>query len=190
MEDDKIVSLYWKRDELAITESRSKYGSQCRAIAYRILASVEDTDECENDTYLRAWNTMPPQRPKLLGAFLARIYRNTSLDLFKKHHAAKRGGNTINIVLEELSECIPDLTPNSLPSKSDENKKLAVIIDTFLEELPKETRIFFVQRYWLSNSIEEIAQKNNASQGKVKMSLFRTRKALKRKLEQEKAALQ
>ncbi len=180
LEDKEIVDLYWARLEQAIVESKSKYGACCRGIAYRILQNNEDADECENDTYLRAWNAMPPSRPKFLGAFLSRIARNISIDLYEKRRAAKRGGGQTSLVLHELEECIPDV---GLRAEDDiDSCGLSNSLDLFLGGLSKEARIFFIQRYWMSCSIAEIAIKNNASEGKVKMSLHRTRRALRKHL--------
>lgn len=181
MEDSEIVDLYWERSERAIAESRIKYGACCRALAYRILQSKEDSDECENDTYLRAWNAMPSARPTFLGAFLAKITRNLSLDKLERRGAAKRGGGEIPVILDELQECIPALSIADGPFS--DNAILSALLDEFLTSLSKEARVFFVQRYWMSMAVVEIAEKNSVSQGKVKMSLHRSRNALRKRLE-------
>ena len=181
MEDKEIVDLYWERSQRAIAESKSKYGACCNAIAYRILQNREDADECENDTYLRAWNAMPPSRPAFLGAFLSRIARNLSLDVLEKRQTAKRGGGELTLVLHELEECIADLR---VDTGFDDAGELSLALDAFLRGLSKEARVFFVQRYWMSCSIAEVASRNNVSEGKAKMSLLRTRRSLRRFLDE------
>ena len=181
MEDFEIVDLYWERSERAIAESRVKYGARCRALAYRILQSKEDSDECENDTYLRAWNAMPSARPTFLGAFLTKITRNLSLDKLERRSAAKRGGGEIPVILGELQESIP--AASTIDDPFSDNAVLSMLLDEFLSSLSKEARVFFVQRYWMSMAVAEIAEKNSVSQGKVKMSLHRSRNALRKRLE-------
>ena len=181
MEDKEIVDLYWERSQRAIAESKSKYGACCNAIAYRILQSREDADECENDTYLRAWNAMPPSRPAFLGAFLSRIARNLSLDVLEKRRAVKRGGGELALVLHELEECVADLR---VDMEFDDAEGLSLALDAFLRGLSKEARVFFVQRYWMSYSIAEVASQNSVSEGKVKMSLLRTRRLLRKFLDE------
>lgn len=181
MEDSEIVDLYWERSERAIAESRIKYGARCRALAYRILQSKEDSDECESDTYLRAWNAMPSARPTFLGAFLSKITRNLSLDKLERRGAAKRGGGEMPVILGELQECIP--AAPMIDDPFSDNAALSMLLDEFLSSLSKEARVFFVQRYWMSMAVAEIAEKNSVSQGKVKMSLHRSRNALRKCLE-------
>ena len=108
MDDNTIIQHYWDRDERALTETAEKYGTYCCSIAENILSDREDAKECVNDTYLRAWNTIPPQRPKVLPAFIGRIVRNIAFDLYRKMNASKRGGGQVPLVLDELEECIPD----------------------------------------------------------------------------------
>lgn len=181
MDDRQIVDLYWKRSQRAISESKNKYGAVCYGISYRILQSKEDADECENDTYLRAWNAMPPSRPTFLGAFLSRIARNLSLDVLEKRQAVKRGGGELALVLHELDECVAD---SRAGTGFDNAEELSLALDTFLRGLSKEARIFFVQRYWMSCSIAEVASRNCVSEGKVKMSLLRTRRSLRKFLDE------
>ncbi len=182
MEDKAIVDCFWARDQLAIIESKKKYGALCRGIAYRLIQNSEDAAECENDTYLRAWNSIPTARPNRLDAFLCRIVRNLSLDVLDKKKAAKRGGGAVEEILDELDEC--SLQLRQQPDDGD-NRHLAQVLDSFLEQMPKSARVYFMQRYWMGYSIKEIARFGNVSQGKVKMSLMRTRQALRRRLEQE-----
>ena len=110
MEDSAIIDLYWAREERALTETDTKYGHMCRSIAYQILQDRWDSEECVNDTWLRAWNAMPPQRPTILSAFLSRITRNLSLDRYKAARAEKRGGGQMPLALEELGDCVPAQT--------------------------------------------------------------------------------
>lgn len=181
MDDKDIVDLYWARSERAIEESRAKYGACCRGIAFRILESREDAEECENDTYVRTWSAIPTQRPKLLGAFLCRIARNSAFDKYKKRNAVKRGNGSVTHVIDELQDCVPSADN---VEKEAESGELSKLLDAFLENLPKEKRIVFVQRYWFGYSIDEIADFNSKSAGAIKMSLSRTRKSLKKHLEE------
>ena len=181
MDDKRIVELYWERSQAAIAHTQEKYGKYCHTIAYNILYSNEDAEECVNDTYLRAWSVMPPHRPDNLSGFLGRITRNLALDKYDRRRAAKRNAN-VELAYEELSECIPD-SAGTL-SESD-----AVIlkdaINGFLESLPKNTRIIFMRRYWYLCSISEIAKGMSMSESNVKVSLMRTRRLFREYLEKE-----
>lgn len=182
MDDKQIVALYWERSEKAISETSKKYGKYCSCIAYNILHSREDCEECVNDTYMRAWGAMPPQRPERLAAFLGKITRNLSLNQYEKHIAKKRGAGQTALVLEELTECIP---ASDHVEQAVDNMLLAETINGFLDTLPAETRKFFVRRYWYLSPVREIASDYKVSESKVKMSLLRTRNELKRVLEKE-----
>lgn len=186
MEDGAIIDLYWAREERALTESETKYGSYCRSIAYNILKSREDTEECVNDTWLRAWNAMPPQRPTILSSFLAKITRNLSLDRYKISHAGKRGGGQLPLALEELGDCIPD---KQSVEETVEQKDLSRILDRFLRTLPEKEACVFLRRYWFVDSTREIARRYDMAEGSVKSTLYRTRQKLRRYLEQEEIAL-
>ena len=181
MEDNKIVDLYWERSEAAVLETQRKYGRYCHYIAYNILYSDEDAEECVNDTYIKAWNAMPPHKPERLSAFLGKITRNTALDHYSYLSAKKRSGNTA-LVLDELAECIPD--PKSETSLSDEIA-LKNAINGFLESLPKQTRIIFMRRYWYLSPIKEIAHDYSLTESSVKVTLHRTRNKFKEYLEKE-----
>lgn len=178
MEDDLIVDLYWQRDPCAITQTSQKYGAYCHAIALRILQNQQDAEECTNDTWLRAWESMPPQRPNKLSAFLGRITRNLSLDRYDYRGAAKRCG-TFDTVLSELSDCIP--------SGQDDYAQLELseLLTAFLRSLPQHQRNLFLRRYWYCESIEELAKRYVMTQSAVKSSLFRTRGKLKEYLAKE-----
>lgn len=182
MDDQKIVTLFWERNEQGLLEVKSKYGNYCRSIAYNILRNMQDAEECESDTYLTAWNVIPPQKPTLLGAFLGQITRNLSLKKLRYNTAVKRGGNEAILSLEELADCIP--AGRSFDEKL-EAQELADIITVFLCNLSEMERKIFVVRYWYCASIQEIAQRFGFSQSKVKMMLLRTRRQLQKYLVEE-----
>ncbi len=182
MEDGQIVELYWQRSEAAISETEAKYGKYCRAIAYQILRDREDSEECVNDTYMRAWNTMPPHRPSLLKTFLGKIVRNLSIDRYERRTAAKRGFGEIPLALDELRECVP---AGNGGERLAEDLALAELIDHFLASLPSQKRMIFVQRYWYLRPIGEIAAACDFGESRVKVSLMRTRNGLRKFLEKE-----
>lgn len=181
MEDEKIIELYWKRDEEAIKQTNQKYGSFCYHIAHNILKNQEDSEECVNDTWFKAWMIIPPKHPDFFQAFLGKITRNLSLDRYRRSRASKRGGGAVEIIYEELEECIAD-------RGADTQTDSIVITDAvsrFLEELSHDARIIFVRRYWYADSIEQIAQRYHMSESKVKSALMRSRNKLKAFLEKE-----
>ena len=179
MEDKRIVDLYWMRSESAISETDKKYGKYCRYIAERILESEEDAREVQNDTYLQVWNTVPPERPNSLRAYLGVICRNLSLNRYEASRAQKRGGE-VSLALDELSECIADRE-----EQDDVNERLCELLDSFLATLPKRTRRVFLRRYWYASSISEIAKDYGMSENNVTVMLYRTRKALADILQKE-----
>ena len=182
MEDSRIVALYWERDESALTHTREKYGAYCHAIAWQILHSREDAAECENDTYLRAWNNMPPDRPQGLRAYLGAITRRLSLDRWRQRTSQKRGGGEVALSLEELGECVshPDTVPDTV-----EAGEMAAILSNFLRSLPSAECDVFLRRYWYFDSVAQIARRYGYSESKVKMTLKRTRDSLRAVLEKE-----
>ena len=180
MEDFKIVDLYWERSERAISETRTKYERMLSGISYSLLRSDEDAEECVNDTYLSAWNSMPSDRPIYLGAYLSKIIRALSIDKFRSKHSKRRGG--FEELCEELDECIPD--PSSIQAQY-ENGQLAKAINRFIAELPEEKRVIFIRRYFYSDSVEQIAARMGFTSSKVKTSLFRMREELRQILEKE-----
>lgn len=182
MDDREIVNLYWERNENAITESEKKYGKYCYFIAHNILKSHEDSEECVNDTYIRAWNSIPPKKPEKLSVFLGKITRNLALDVLEKLSAKKRGGTQIALVLDELQGCIP--SPVSTENEVDA-LQLTENLNCFLKTLTDESRKIFLQRYWYLMTVREIAEENSFTESKVKMSLSRTRNNLKIFLEKE-----
>ena len=182
MEDKRIVDLYWQRSDLAISETEQKYGRYCHTIAYNICGADEDAEECVNDTWFRAWNLMPDQRPTILSAFLGCITRNLAINRIKAKNRIKRGGGEVVLALDELEECIPGGTN---PEQALEEGELKRAIGSFVSQLPQTEKIIFVLRYWYVAPIEEIAEKLQFSKGKIKSILFRTRKKLKNYLVEE-----
>ena len=176
MEDSKIVQLYWDRNESAISESSKKYGAYCTSIAHNILLNMADTEECVNDTWLRAWNAMPPHKPSILSAFFGKITRNLSFDRYKMLHRDKRGGHNIDLALDELGEMVSGQDDTE---KHYEAKELAKEIDAFLSGLEKEKRVMFIRRYWYVDSIADIARRLGMSENNVSVSLNRIRSRLK-----------
>jgi RNA polymerase sigma-70 factor (ECF subfamily) len=176
MDDNAIIDLFWRRSEDALTECQSRYGTYCRTIAKRILASEHDADECVNDTWLRAWNAIPPSRPNRLSAFLGKITRNLALDRYESAHAEKRGGGVVEIALEELGE-LTNITANE--------GEITSVINAFLRNEKPEHANIFVKRYWHLREIRDIADEYNHSESKITSLLFRMRTRLKRRLENE-----
>ncbi len=182
MDDEKIIAMYWARNESAIEETRKKYGKYCRSIAYKILGNGLDAEECENDTYFAAWQSIPPARPTVLSVFLGAITRRLSLDRWRKRYAEKRGGGTAEISLHELEECIP--CGKSIDDEMDE-KVISAALSDFLRKLPEREASVFIRRYWYFESVSEIAKRYGFGESKVKMMLKRTRDKLLVYLEKE-----
>lgn len=180
MKDTEILDLYFERKEQAITETQNSYGKYCYSIAFHILHDNEDSDECVNDTWMRAWNSIPPNRPDHLNIFLGTITRNLSFDRWKRKKAAKRGSGELELELEELAECIP--SANSVEDAV-EAAELTGMINTFLHSLPEKDCNVFLRRYWYSEEYNEIANRYGMKLNSVKTSLFRTRGKLKEYLE-------
>lgn len=182
MEDERIVELFWRRSEEAIRETEAKYGSYCHKTAMSILGSAEDAEECVNDTLLRAWESIPPQRPAVFKSFLIKIVRSLALDRFRANSALKRGGGQLPLVLDELRECIGGSGDASTEAEA---RELGNAIREFVGRLPERERIFFVRRYFFTASVSDIAKGYDTSAGAVSASLDRTRKKLKNYLEKE-----
>lgn len=182
MKDEEIIELYWERDEKAIAASADKYGSYCRSISYNILHNEEDTQECVNDTWLKAWKSIPPRRPERLSAYLGKITRNLSLNRFKQYNAEKRGGGQTGLVLSELEDCIP--AENDI-EQAIEEMVLVKALNQFLRAQPRQKRNIFIRRYWYLSSIRTIASAYDMSESKVASLLFRMRNELKAHLERE-----
>ena len=175
MEDEKIIELYWQRSPEAINETSRKYGAYCMRLSMNILADREDSEENVNDTYLRVWNSIPPQRPQFFAAFLARIARNLALNRCKARSAEKRGGGEAALSLEELAECLPS---GSEPQSEAEAAAFSHLISDFLRSESAEARRVFLQRYFECRPVAEIAAHFGFSESKVKSMLMRTRTRL------------
>lgn len=182
MEDSHIVALYWDRSEEAIARTADKYGRYCYSIAYHILADAGDSDEAVNDTYLGAWNSIPPHRPSALSTFLGKLTRRISINRWNERRADKRGGGELPLALDELAEAVP---AQGTPEEAVAVRELTQSIDRFLACLPERERDMFVCRYWFLAPIAEIGERFGAGTSKVKSTLFRTRNKLKAHLEQE-----
>lgn len=182
MEDARIVDLYWQRSNTAIEETERKYGPYCRSIAYNILQNHEDAEECVDDAYLRAWNSMPDKRPEQLSPFLGRITRNLALMRTAKAKRLKRGGGEMELCLEELAECLPS---GRTPERELEARELGIQLRRFMSSLKEDERLIFTCRYFYVCSIEDIAEKQGFSPSKVKVTLHRTRNKLKKFLQEE-----
>lgn len=181
MDDREIVELYWARAESAVEETQKKYGKYCHAIAMNILHSPWDAEECVNDTYLGAWESMPPHKPERLSAFLGKITRRLAINRLIRDNAAKRAPG-VTLVLDEVEAFIPD--PDTVTPISEE-MALRDALNRFLSTLPKETRMIFVRRYWYLSPIKEIAADMGMTEGHTKVILHRTRVKLKAHLEKE-----
>ncbi len=179
MDDKDIVSLYLARDESAIKESDTKYGRYLHSVAYYILYSHEDAKECVNDTYVGAWNAIPPHRPTVLRTFLGKITRNIAINRYHSDRAKKRPVET-DAVMDEFYTCMPN---GEMPIE--DGLILKELINGFLASLPTETRIVFMQRYWYFLSVKEIAANRGMSESNVKVTLMRTREKFKQYLQKE-----
>lgn len=176
MDDKSIVELYWQRNSDAIKETASKYGGYCTSIAINILGNSEDAEECVSDTYLSAWNSIPPAKPNTLSTYLGKLTRNISFDRFRYKHAQKRGSAEIELVLDELGECVSG--KETLEEQIDK-KELTRAINDFLETLSREKCNIFLCRYWYALPVSEIALKFGMSEGNVSVTLNRIRSKLK-----------
>lgn len=181
MQDNEIVDLYWARNEDAISQTDKKYGSYCRKIAMNIVQSTEDSEECVNDTYMSAWDSMPEERPNLLAPFLAAITRNHALDIYRKAHSQKRGAGEVPLALDELT----DVAGSSSTEAEADLSILTQHINSFLESLEPAGRKVFVRRYFYVDSLADIANAYSMSESGVKSLLFRQRQKLKEFLERE-----
>ncbi len=182
MTDQQIIELYWARSEEAIAATAAAYGSYCISIAYNILHSREDSEECVSDTWHRAWQSMPPQRPNPLRVWLGRITRNLALDRWRADRADKRGGGQADLLLSELEHCIP--APAS-PQRQAEDGEVIDSISRFLRAQSPTARAAFLRRYWYGESIGDIAAALHMGKSAVKSALHRTREGLRDHLEQE-----
>ena len=186
MEDEKIVQLYWQRDEQAIGVTEEKYGPYCTAIAHRILHSRRDEEECVNDTWLAAWNAMPPHRPNILSAFLGRLTRNLAFNRYTRNRADKRGGAETELVLHELAEIV---SGREDVQGELERQELVRALNAFLNALSAKKRAIFLQRYWYAHSVGDIAARWGMKETAVSMMLHRLRRELRQHLTERGFAL-
>lgn len=180
MDDARIIELYFARDERAIEETKLSYGGKLRAVAMRILEDFQDAQECENDTYWKTWNSVPPNRPLHFLAYIVKICRNAALSMLEYRGAAKRSAQVVELT-NEMQQCIPD----SLAERDFEPEGLGDLLSAFLREESDDNRAIFVRRYFAGESVAEVAQALGCSESKVKSALMRTRGRLKNYLEKE-----
>lgn len=180
MQDEIIVELYWQRDESALRETEIKYGSYLSKVSFNILSDKEDAREILNETLLCAWNSMPQQRPKLLGTYLSKITRDLSIDRYRTKHRKKRIDSQFTLSLDELSDIAVDDSGGDLDCIL-----LGESINKYLRTLSHEARTAFVQRYFFSDPISEIAKRQGCSESRLKSLLFRVRKGLREHLIKE-----
>lgn len=181
MKDPEIVKLFFARSEQAIEELTGKYGNAVRRVISNVLPNPRDTEECTNDTYLQVWNTIPPQRPQYLGAFVCRIARNLSLSRYHADNAQKRRSR-YDVALDELEETVPALS--TVESEYDA-KELAACLNEFLARQPKQDRYLFLRRYWHGDSVAQIAQVTGMNAHAVSVRLYRVRQRLQAYLQKE-----
>lgn len=181
MEDIDIIGLYFKRDESAISETAAKYGAFCHSVAMNILSINEDAEECVNDTYLQAWNLIPPDKPDKLGAWLGRVVRHISFDLWRKNHRQKRYKG-MDELLNELEDCIP--SPNTVEHEIEE-QELTEAINAWLKSLSENDRNLFVSRYWAGEAVNVLAHRAGVSPANMAKRMYRLRQKLKSTLEKE-----
>ena len=184
MDDDKILDLFFERQESALEKVRLKYGHRILRTAMNILSNIQDAEECVSDTLLKAWEAIPPSRPAMLDAFLVKISRNLAINKWRAKNAQRRGGGEIILVLSELGDCIPSPSSSSPEAKYDSNLTTLAINDC-LNEMNQTMRVVFVLRYFHGESISDICMRFNISESKVKSMLYRSRKKLKTHLEKE-----
>ena len=182
MNDNEIIALYWNRDEAAITATSDTYGNYCYKIAYTILCSNEDAEECVNDTWLNAWKSIPPHRPNRLSTYLGKITRNLSINRYKSMTAQKRGKGQLTLALSELEGCVP---AHGDPEQLTEELVLVDAIESFLRAQAGTERKIFLGRYWYLYSIRDLAAAYGMSESKVVSLLYRMRNKLKVHLEKE-----
>lgn len=181
MDDTKIIELFFVRDENAIRETSGKYGAFIRHIAFNITGRHEDAEECENDTYFKLWNSIPPECPDFFKAYIGKIARNTALSLYRKNTAMKRSSGA-EVLLSELQECIP--AAETVEAELDA-KYLASVISRWLYTLSEESRAVFIKRYWYGESVKSIAGRLGVSPSRISSLLFSLRGQLKKEFAEE-----
>ena len=180
MTDSQIIALFWERNEDAIQETSTAYGRKLYAVSDKILHSQQDAEESVSDTYMRAWDTIPPQRPNYFFAYLAKICRNCSLSRLQWNSASKRSAQIVSLT-QEMENCIPDRSHE----RKLEGEEIGRVLNAFLDSISLESRLIFMRRYWYTDSIAEIAARYSISEGKVKTQLHRTRNKLQLYLAKE-----
>lgn len=180
MDDLEIIELYWARNQDAITETERSYGKRLQGLSQKIVRSYEDAQECVSDTYMKAWETIPPQKPNFFFAYLARICRYFSMGRLDWKNAAKRKAEVVSLS-EEMALCIPDESRE----REMKGKEIGAVMDRFLEGLSQESRLIFLRRYWFCDTVAEIAGRYGISESKVKTRLHRTRAQLSDFLQKE-----
>ena len=182
MDDVSIIELFWARNEAAISETRQKYNKYLYTCALNILQNSQDAEECVNDTYMRAWESIPPKRPPVFLSYLVKIVRNLSINKSKSQSTAKRGGGELTLLLSELGDCIA--SKNTVEAEYESAEALQAL-NNWLWSTEKEVRYIFLRRYFHADSIRDIAKRCRMSEANVKTLLFRARKKLKSHLETE-----
>ena len=186
MNDDRIIKLYFERSEDAITETDKKYGGACRSVAYNILGNREDSEECTNDTYMKVWDVIPPNKPTKLGAFVVTIARNLALNMYKTASRIKNGSGYKSVNFEEIAGCLP--AKESVESEVDRKAVLSAV-ERFLSMQPRDKQIMFIRRYFYCSTYAEIAGDLNTTEDRVRKSLMRMRDKLREHLEKEGIAI-
>ena len=181
MDDKEIVELFWLRDPQAIEVSQEKYAQSCQSLAVHLLGSFEDGQECVNDALHRAWETIPPQRPDSLRAYLKKIVRNLAIDRWRSQTAQRRGGE-LSALASELEDCLP-AAPSA--EAAAEGREITACLDRWLDGLPREDRVLFVRRYWYGDALDELAVRFGGSPNRLAQKLYRLRGGLRRALEKE-----
>lgn len=181
MEDDQIIELFWNRKEAGIEQVAMKYGSYCQTIAMNILSNHEDVEECLNDTWLRVWNAIPPERPKVFRAWVGKITLHLALNRWHKNHSQKRFAG-LEELLSELEECIP--SGQSMEQQIAANE-ITRAINRWLDTLSREDRVIFIRRYWYGDAVKKLALERGVSPGKMSKRLFILRNMLKAALARE-----
>ena len=179
MTDHEIIELYFARDERAISETANAHGAYCFGVAMRILQSHPDSEECVNDTWLRAWNTIPPKRPSVLRTYLAHIIRNLAISRYRRDHAAKRS-HAPDTPIHELSECLPD--PDGSPADAASSSELREALNSFVAGLDELDRKLFVGRYWHSYTPAQLSKAYGIKENTLNQRLFRIRERLRKHL--------
>lgn len=176
-DDQMIVALFYARDEAALAQAQQKYDAYCYYIAKQILDSHQDAEECVNDAWRRAWETIPPQNPTELSSYLGMLTRSLALDRLKQRNAQKRGGGQVPLVLDELQECIGEAD-----AQDEQSEVIRQALDSFLATLPERTRMIFMRRYWYTDAVATIARDYGMRESHVSTILSRARKKLQQYL--------